>query len=114
MTYQLSPEMRDCIDNCTACHAICVETTAHCLHLGGKHAADEHIRTLLDCAEICATSADFMLRGSELHGRTCGVCAEACTRCADSCERIAGDDETMRRCVEICRRCAESCRRMAA
>ena len=110
---KLTKEMRGCIQNCLDCHAICLETASHCLELGGKHAAADHIRLLLDCAQICATSADFMLRGSPDHGRTCGVCSELCRKCADSCERMAGDDELMRRCAEMCRRCAESCSRMA-
>jgi hypothetical protein len=112
MTHTHSAQMQECIDNCQRCHAICVETTTHCLEKGGRHAEAGHIRLLLDCAQICATSADFMLRGSDLHARTCGVCAEVCARCAESCERMA-DDEMMRRCAEECRRCAESCRKMA-
>ena len=71
-----------------------------------------HVRLLLDCAEICQTSANFMLRGSDLHMRTCAVCAEVCQRCAESCERM-GDDTQMRACAEECRRCADSCHRMA-
>lgn len=114
MTHQMSTEMRDCISNCTECHTICVETVNHCLEMGGKHAEASHIRELLDCAQVCATSADFMLRGSDLHANVCGVCAEACERCAESCERLAEEDELMLRCAEICRRCAESCRQMAA
>jgi hypothetical protein len=114
MPHQLSREMRDCIANCTECHAICVETTTHCLHMGGEHASPAHIGVMLDCAQMCAVSADFMLRGSELHGRTCGVCAEACERCAADCERLANGDEQMLRCAEVCRRCAASCREMAA
>jgi hypothetical protein len=109
----MSAEMRQCIENCTNCHAICVETAQHCLGMGGKHADPNHIRTLLDCAQICATSADFMLRGSEFHARTCGVCAEVCERCADDCERIADGDEMMLRCAQMCRQCAESCRKMS-
>lgn len=114
MPHQISTDMRQCIDNCTDCHTICVETTAHCLEMGGKHAEAGHIRTLLDCAQTCAASADFMLRGSDLHPQMCGVCADACERCAESCERLADGDEVMQRCAETCRRCAESCRRMAA
>lgn len=107
-------EMRQCIEHCLDCHAICLETISHCLEMGGKHAEASHIRLLMDCVQICQTSADFMLRGSDLHGRICGVCAEVCARCAEDCERLAGDDELMRRCAESCRRCAESCRKMAA
>ena len=85
---------------------------SHCLQQGGRHAEASHIQLLLDCVDICRTSADFMLRGSDLHTLTCGVCAQVCERCAQDCEQM-GDDEMMRRCAEACRRCAESCRRMA-
>lgn len=112
MTHTHTRDMQECIDNCTRCHAICGETVTHCLEKGGRHAEVSHVRLLLDCAQICATSADFMLRGSDLHARTCEVCAEVCARCAEDCERMA-DDDMMRRCAEECRRCAESCRRMA-
>jgi hypothetical protein len=37
-TTTISSEMRQCIDECTRCHAICLETVGHCLGLGGKHA----------------------------------------------------------------------------
>jgi hypothetical protein len=107
------PDMQACIDECASCHNICVETVAYCLEQGGRHAAPAHIRLLLDCADICRTSADFMLRGSELHGYTCGICAAICERCAQDCEWF-GDDEMMRRCADACRSCAESCRRMAS
>ena len=107
------PEMQRCIDNCTACHGVCVETIAHCLQKGGKHAEASHVRLLEDCAEICQTSADFMLRGSDLHGRTCAACAEVCARCADDCARF-GDDQQMKRCADLCRRCTDSCRAMAS
>jgi hypothetical protein len=104
--------MQSCIEDCLSCHRICVETTAYCLQKGGKHAAADHIRILLDCAQICATSADFMLRGSDLHTHTCAACAAVCEACAASCAQMA-DDEMMKRCADTCRRCAESCREMA-
>jgi hypothetical protein len=78
--------------------------------MGGAHGGAAHVRLLLDCAEICHTSADFMLRGSDLHPLTCGVCAQVCERCADECERLGATDPAMKRCAEACRRCAESCR----
>ena len=111
---EISREMRECIQNCQDCHSICLETILHCLHMGGHYAESDHIGLLADCAEICQTSANFMLRGSQLHTRTCEACAEVCRRCADSCERIDPGDEMMQRCAELCRRCAESCQRMAS
>jgi hypothetical protein len=79
--------------------------------MGGKHAAADHIRTLMDCAQICETSADFMVRGSDLHAHTCAACAAVCEACAVSCERLGGAE--MKRCAEECRRCADSCRAMS-
>lgn len=114
MAHELPAEMQSCIEQCLECHRICVETAAHCLAIGGKHAASEHITALLDCADICRTSADFMLRGSHHHGATCGVCAAVCDACARSCEQMEERDDLMRRCADECRRCAESCREMVA
>jgi hypothetical protein len=105
--------MQECLENCQECHAICTTTAQHCLSMGGKHAEPAHIRLLLDCAQICQTSADFMLRGSDLHPMTCGTCAEVCTRCAESCERIGKDDAHMQKCADMCRRCAASCHQMS-
>ena len=111
----MSPDMQRCIENCTACHATCVQTIQHCLGMGGKHADAAHIGLMTDCAQICSVSADFMLRASDLHGRVCGVCADVCRRCADDCERVGGgDDGQMQRCVEACRRCVDSCSAMAS
>jgi len=112
-THKISPEMQKCIDACTRCAAICLETMHHCLHLGGKHADPEHIVLLADCAAICRTSADAMLRGSAHSGHICAACAEICTACEASC-RSMGDDEMMKKCADECRRCAESCKRMAS
>lgn len=109
-----SQEMQDCINECLSCHAICLETITHCLEMGGEHADPSHITLLQDCAQICITSADFMLRGSEHHGQTCGVCAVVCDACADSCESMADGSDFMQRCAEVCRRCAESCRQVAS
>ena len=110
----LDAKLQECIDNCTDCHAICVATAHHCLEMGGERAAPDHVRTLLDCAEICRTSADFMLRKSPHHGATCRTCAELCRACEEECRRMAGGDALMLRCAETCARCAESCERMAA
>lgn len=104
-------DMTQCIEVCQECHDVCLETVTHCLMKGGQHAEAGHIRLLLDCAQICATSADFMQRRSMLHGEICSVCAEVCERCAESCEQF-GQDEQMAACAEVCRRCAASCRTM--
>lgn len=109
--HQMSSEMRACIDDCLRCYSACVEhAMTHCLEVGGKHTEPEHFRLLIACAEICRTSAHFMLMGSPHHKHVCRECVEICDECARSCEQV-GD---MQECVDACRRCAESCRRMAA
>lgn len=47
------------------CHTTCLETISHCLAKGGDHARPDHIKLLIDCAEICQTAANFMARESD-------------------------------------------------
>jgi hypothetical protein len=82
----------------------------HCLEHGGEHVAPPHFRLMMACAEICRTSAHFMLIQSPHHKHTCRECAEICAECAEDCARLPGMDE----CVKACRACAERCREMAA
>jgi hypothetical protein len=110
---QMTQEMRECISHCLDCHASCLETSTHCLMMGGEHASPQHQKVLQDCAQACITSADFMLRLSPFHPQYCGICAELCRACGDSCEQMAQGDPVMRQCAEACRRCEQSCRRMA-
>lgn len=106
-----SPEMQACIEACLHCHRTCLGMAMnHCLQAGGKHVAPDHFKLMIACAELCRTSADVMLIGTELHKHVCRACAEICEACATSCEDLDGMEE----CVQACRRCAESCREMAA
>ena len=106
-------EMQNCISECMVCHSACLETAVdYCLQMGGRHAAPDHIRLMLDCSEICETSANFMLRGSDFSARICDFNAEVCDRCAESCDQFAGDEQ-MAACADTCRRCADSCRQMS-
>ena len=107
-----SAEVDRCIEACQSCHEICVESVHHCLDLGGKHAEADHIGLMLDCAAICLTDAEFMMRSSPLHHEVCAACAAVCEACARSCEALA-DERQMRLCADQCRRCAELCREMA-
>lgn len=109
----ITQEMRQCIRECSECHDACLEAIHYCLHTGGRRAEAHHIRLMEDCAQICETSKDFMLRGSDLHHETCRACAAVCERCAEDCARLE-DGERMRACAETCGRCAEACRGMSA
>jgi hypothetical protein len=112
MAHEISAEMRQCIQKCLGCEQACSFMVPHCLHKGGRHADGAHIGLLLDCAAVCATSAQLMMRGSKHHARMCAVCADVCEACARDCESFR-DDPEMQRCAEACRQCADSCREMA-
>ncbi|HLU76485.1 MAG TPA: four-helix bundle copper-binding protein [Burkholderiales bacterium] len=102
--------LQACIDLCLDCYRSCLaEATGHCLEKGGRHADADHISLMLGCAQLCRTTAEFMLMQTKLHYKVCGACAEICEACAVSCEQL----EDMEHCVEICRRCADECRRIA-
>ena|SRR2546421_4545884 len=108
-----SEQMLLCIQNCLDCYRACLQTLAYCMEQGGHHSEPDHLRVMMDCAEICQTSANFMLRGSMLHPHTCRACAAVCQACADDCDQM-GDDLRMKACADTCRHCAESCREMSA
>ncbi len=107
-------EMKKCIQLCRDCHAMCIQTIAHCLKFGGRHATPDHIRLMVDCAQMCATSADYMVRESPFHDRICRLCSELCKECEKDCQQVAGDDQMVKECIEMCRKCAASCERMAS
>lgn len=109
--HHTSPEMQACIDACQRCHVACLSMAAnHCLEAGGRHVEPAHFRLMLDCAQVCATSADFMARSSAHHARVCALCAEVCRACAESCRELDGMED----CVAACEACTASCERMAA
>ncbi|ABI59576.1 protein of unknown function DUF326 [Nitrosomonas eutropha C91] len=110
MSHAINSEMQSCINACNRCHQTCLhEAMTHCLESGGKHVAPDHMRLMLNCAEICQTSANFMLSNSSLSSQVCRVCAEVCDACAKSCEQVGDMDE----CINTCRECADSCHQMA-
>jgi hypothetical protein len=111
--HDVSSDVQQCIQNCLDCHNSCLNTVTYCLQQGQHHADPAHIVMMLDCAEMCQTSANFMLRHSAFHMRTCDVCAEICKACAADCQKFS-DDMQMQSCADMCRRCAQSCQSMAA
>ncbi len=107
----MSEEVRECIQDCLDCFKTCNQTLIRCLGMGGRHAEMEHLNLIMDCARICNTNADFMVRNSTYYPQSCGLTADICDECADTCDRF--EDDFMKECASVCRRCAESCREMA-
>ena len=112
MHHRTDPALDHCIEQCWSCRDTCQSTLFnYCIDMGGPHVDAGHVRLMMDCIEMCQTSADFMTRNSQLYGLICAACGEACEACAKSCDAI-GDAE-MQKCAESCWRCARSCREMA-
>lgn len=105
--------MDECIEACLQCHVVCTMTAQYCLVRGGERAAVDQVALLLDCAQLCQTSADFMVRGSPYHVATCRACAEVARACSEACAAVA-DDEELAHCAEVCATCADLCEQMAA
>jgi hypothetical protein len=57
----------------------------HCLEHGGERTKPPHFKLMMACAEICLTSAHFMLIGLERHKHVCRERAEICAQCAEDC-----------------------------
>ena len=108
--HAFSQQEKDCVEAALNCHKTCLGMAmTHCLDEGGEHVAPQHFRLMIDCAAICATTADFIMHKSQFHRHLCALCAEVCNACAADCMKLDGMEE----CVEACRRCAQACRAMA-
>jgi hypothetical protein len=105
-------DLRRAFVACLRAHETCEETVTHALRAEATHADDERIGVLLDCADVCRTTARLIRRGSPLVRGTAGVCVELCERAAETCAAVAGDP-VMAACAETCRRCATWCRWLA-
>jgi hypothetical protein len=110
----VSHDLQHCIDLSVACHNACLSTAMHCLDVGGKHAESGHISLMLDCAELCQMTADFLMRGSERHAAVCAVCADVCRSCAEECSQLGPDDQQMQHCAKASQLCARACERMSS
>src|SRR5438445_13299076 len=97
---QLSRQIRETIEALQHCHAICASMAmTHCLETGGEHARPQHLRLMLDCAGLCALTADALGRKSQFHNRLAPLCAEVCETCEQDFAALGGMED----CVEACR-----------
>ena len=100
-----------CSEACTACADAC---------LSEERVADltKCIRTNMDCADICATTARVLSRhtgyDANITRALLEACATACRSCGDECARHADMHEHCRICAEACRACERACRDLLA
>lgn len=96
----------ECSQACTACADAC---------LSEEMVADlrKCIRTNLDCADSCATTARVLSRHTGYDANVTRTqleaCIVACRSCGDECSEHAGMHEHCRVCAEACRACEAAC-----
>ena len=108
----LGEKTQECIVKCLDCRSVCMRVADHYMGLKTVISESPDVRPLLNCADICATAARFMLRGSEFSRELCLFCAEVCNSCAGQFSGVR-DAAEIKACVAACRQCAECCERMA-
>ncbi len=103
------PMWSDCLRSCNECSVACTTCADACL----AHAnSDLQIRTrlLLDCADICRTTADILARRSEPDWHIVRLqletTAQATRSCAQALERQRENG--------LCADCVEACRKAEA
>jgi hypothetical protein len=105
-----SSEIEDAVAKLLHCHRTCLGMAmTHCVEMGGEHARPQHLRLMLDCAQVCATTADFLLRKSQFHTQVAALCADICDTCAADCGQVGQMEES----EAACRACAQACRVVA-
>jgi len=108
----MAMSMDDCIDLCMKSHRVCLDAASRLSQQAATPALRQLVILLSDCAELCGTTANSMVRGSPLHPLVCRACAEACELCAKQCREQANDN--LLNCSGTCEKCAAGCRQMAA
>lgn len=101
-------EIEECAGLCLTCFATCQLATKG--WASGIHRDDSELLLLLtDCALVCQTTSNFLLRGSAVGGLMCATCARICDRCASECEKHAD----LKECALHCRACSARCQQLA-
>lgn len=106
------------IDALIACAEACTACADACLSEGMVAELAKCIRTNMDCADICATTARVLSRhtgyDANISRTLLDVCAMACRSCAQECGRHAEAFEHCRICAQACQDCEQACRDLRA
>lgn len=101
---------REAHDAARACHVAAMDALRVSLSSGWDPDARDRVTMLLDTADICRTTGDFLQRGSVHVPDVCRTCAIVCGECRDECERLGAEE--LSACAEACDRCVRACSRL--
>ncbi|GAA2393845.1 four-helix bundle copper-binding protein [Nonomuraea africana] len=106
-----------CIEQCLRCGQACTACADACLSEDNVADMATCVRTDLDCADICETTARVLSRhtgyDANLTRAVLEACAQACKACGDECERHS-KHEHCAVCARACRDCERACRELIA
>jgi hypothetical protein len=106
------------IDALIACSQACTACADACLSEEMVAELTKCIRTDLDCADICDTTARVLSRhtgyDANISRALLEACATACKSCGDECARHADMHAHCRICADACRACERACRDLLA
>jgi hypothetical protein len=106
------------IDALIACSEACTACADACLSESMVAELTKCIRTNMDCADICATTARVLSRhtgyDANISRTLLEACTMACKSCGDECARHADAHEHCRICADACRACENACRDLLA
>lgn len=106
------------VDTLVACSQACTACADACLSEDMVAELRKCIRTNLDCADICDTTARVLSRhtgyDANLTRAMLQACVQACRSCGDECAAHAGHHEHCRVCAEACRACEQACTELLA
>ncbi len=106
------------VDALVACSQACTACADACLSEEMVAELGKCIRSDLDCADICATTARVLSRhtgyDANLTRAQLEACIQACRSCGSECESHADHHEHCRICADACRTCEQACRDLLA
>ncbi|RPF28289.1 four-helix bundle copper-binding protein [Georgenia muralis] len=106
------------VDALVECSQACTACADACLSEDMVAELRKCIRTNLDCADICTTTARVLSRhtgyDANITRAQLQACAQACRSCEDECNLHADMHEHCKVCAESCRRCEQACTELLA
>jgi len=106
------------VEALTSCSEACTACADACLSEDMVAELTKCIRTNLDCADICATTARVLSRhtgyDATISRTLLQACIVACRSCGDECASHAEMHEHCRICADACRACEQACRDLLA
>lgn len=104
-----SPLLLACVTACEDCRRILLgHATDRVATAPGAGAMQALRRRMLDCAELCAATANFAGAGSVFLPEMVAACTRLCDECGAACEALA-PEAGLEDCIAACRRAASAC-----